>query len=1054
MNRSYAGSTIVLLYLLLWGTRSSAQSSEKHFIFHTPFYSSLEWENPSPSRGGRATAVVGFPNNNFTYLMGTAGGGLWKTVDAGISWQNISDGFFRSASIGAIAIAPGNERVMYVGTGESAIRGVMTFAGDGVYKTTDGGKTWSNVGLWDSRHIASIVVHPTNGNIVYVAVQGAAFGASEDRGVYKSIDGGENWTKVLFYNETTGISDLSMDPNDPNILFAALWDHQRTPWQIRSGGEGSGLYRSDDGGNSWHRLSQGLPAKMGKTAISVSPVDSKIVYAAIESSDGLAGIYQSTDGGESWTQTSADRQTIARSWYYTELVADPVDAQTLYVLNAPLLKSEDGGRSFKIIKTPHSDHHDIWINPTNTQNLIVANDGGAAISFNGGMSWSSQDNQPTGQFYRVTTDHLFPYHIYAAQQDNTTIAFEGNEKDVKTPARPYSVGGGESAFIAMDKDDPNMIFSGSYQGNITSYNHQTGIVKDIMAYPTLGLGAKPKKMKYRFNWNAPIVVDPFDKSVVYHAANVLLKTTDQGLNWEEISPDLTKNEQDKQGVGGYPFTNEAAGGENYNTISYVACAPLEQGVIWVGTDDGNLQLTKNGGKSWTNITPPDLGEGIINSIDLSSFSKGTAYIAVTKYKYNDLSPLIYTTTDYGNTWKKITKGIAREDYVMVVREDPKVLGILYAGTLSGIYISTDNGAIWQRFQLNLPVCPITDLTFQNNDLIVSTGGRGIWVLSDLNAVQQGYDQLLSGKMMLFEPSPTVRLDYEGKGGDVFHPKKIKQGLMIDYFLPGYLKPGEELKLNILDKKGKMVASFSSEGEDDYVAYEGGPHAPSTLSTDYGVNRFIWDMHRTSLPGVKGVYVQGDYRGALVAPEEYSIELLKGKRRVATTCQILPDPRIHATKEDYQNQELVTVSIDETVREMHQMVINMSTLKEQLDFLNKYLERIPDTENLVNLGNEISFRITKWEALLIQPNQKTQQDIVNYPSALNAELLALRARVDGNDPVVTSGAKKRLNDLLKQWDAAKDEISLILERDVAHFNKVYRKKGIPALVFLGTTPSDP
>ncbi len=1054
MNRCYAGSIIILLFILTRGANLDAQSPKRRSVFHSPFYNTLQWQNPSPTRGGRATAVVGFSNNSAAYLMGTAGGGLWKTNDAGVSWKNISDGYFKSASVGAIAIAPSNPRVIYVGMGESSIRGVMTFPGDGVYKTEDGGNTWSNIGLWDSQHIASIIVHPTKENIVYVAVQGAAFGASDDRGVYRTEDGGKNWTKVLFYNGTTGVSDLTMDPNDPNILFAGMWDHQRSPWQIRSGGEGSGLYRSTDGGNSWHRLSEGLPARMGKTGIAISPVDSKVVYAIIESTDGLAGIYQSKDGGDTWKQTSADRQTIARSWYYTKIVADPVDKRTVYVLNASLLKSNDAGYSFEIVKTPHSDQHDIWVNPANTNNWIIANDGGAAITFNAGASWSSQNNQPTAQFYRVATDNLFPYHIYSAQQDNSTIAFEGIEKDVETPSKPYSVGGGESAFIAFDKDNPSLIFSGSYQGNITSYQHETGFVKDVMAYPALGLGTKPKNMKYRFNWNAPIVVDPFDKNTVYHAANVLLKTTDKGLSWQEISPDLTKNEKDKQGVGGFPFTNEAAGGENYNTISYVACSGLEKNVIWVGTDDGNIQLTKNGGRSWTNISPPELGEGIINSIHLSSFSKGTAYVAVTKHKSNNQRPYIYKTDDYGKNWEKITKGIARGDYVMVVREDPKVLGILYAGTLSGLYISTDNGMIWQRFQLNLPTCPITDITFQNNDMIVSTGGRGIWVLNDLNSIQQGFDQLLSGKMLLFEPTPSVRLNYPGKGRDVFNPKPVKDGLVIDYFLPGYLKQGEVLELNILDKKGEIVASFSNTKMKDYVAYAGGPHAPQVLSTEYGVNRFIWDMRRNSLPGIKNVFVLGDYRGSLVAPGKYTIELIKDKNRVSTQCLILPDPRINARMSDYQEQEEIVMTIDHTVRAMHEVVINMDALHTQLDFLNKYLAQVPDTENLVRLGEEIALRISKWEGLLIQPNQKTHQDVINYPSALNAELLALRARVESNDPVVTLGAKKRLNDLLEEWHTAQNEISIILEKDVAHYNKVYRKKGIPALVLMGSRPSDP
>ncbi len=1053
MNRCYIGS-IILLFALLWNIQADAQSSRRRTLFHAPFFDALQWKNLSPARGGRATAVVGFANDNQSYLMGTAGGGLWKTTDAGTTWKNISDGYFKSASVGAIAVAPSNNRVIYVGMGESAIRGVMTFPGDGVYKSDDGGKTWKNIGLWDSQHIAKIVVHPTNEQIVYVAVQGAAFGASEERGVYKTIDGGANWTKVLYYNATTGASDISMDANDPNVLYAAMWDHQRSPWQIRSGGEGSGIYRSTDGGSSWHRLGNGLPARMGKTAVAVSPVNSHRVYALVESTEGLAGVYRSDDGGDTWKQTTSDRETIARAWYYTKIVASPSDEQIVYVLNAPLLMSTDGGASFQKIKTPHSDHHDIWINPKHEETWIVANDGGAAITLNGGTTWSSQDNQPTGQFYRVATDNVFPYHIYSAQQDNTTLSFVGIEKDGRTTEKPFSVGGGESAFIAFDKDHPELIFSGSYQGNITSYNRHSGAIKDIMAYPALGLGTKPKNMKYRFNWNAPIVVDPFDPTIVYHGANLLLKTTNNGLSWEEISPDLTNDDKDKQGVGGFPFTNEAAGGENYNTISYIACSPLQQGVIWIGTDDGNIQLTKDGGATWNNISPAGMGEALIRSIHLSTTREGTAYVAASKHKFNNPSPIILKTTDYGATWKKITNGIGKDDYVMIVREDPKVAGMLYAGTLSGLYISIDNGELWQRFQLNLPTCPITDITFQDNDMIVSTGGRGVWVLKDLNPIQQGRNKLLSGKMQLFEPDPTVRLNYPDNRGSVFEPKPVTEGLAIDYFLPRPLKNGETLTMKILDKNENIVATFSSTPEENYKAYTGGPFPMAILPAKHGINRFFWDMRRSRLPGIEDIFVLGDYRGALVAPGTYTIKLTKGKKTLHTNCQILPDPRVNAGLEDFQEQAEIASSIDEAVRDMHEMVISMNELQNQLDFLNQYLSKIPDTENLVSLGKEISFRITKWKEMLIQPKQKAFQDVINYPNALNAEFIALRAKVESNDPIVTLGVKNRLSDLMKQWEDAKTEITLILERDVAHYNKVYRKKGIPALVLSGNRTTNP
>ncbi|RMG88640.1 MAG: glycosyl hydrolase, partial [Bacteroidetes bacterium] len=694
-------------------------------VFDAEVFKSLQFRNIGPFRGGRSNAVSGVRGDDQTYYFGSVGGGVWKTTDAGISWKNVTDGFLASGSVGAIAVAPSDANVVYVGMGEHAVRGVMTSHGDGMYKSTDAGKTWSHIGLKDARHIAAIRVHPTNPDVVFVAVQGALWGPSADRGVYKTTDGGQTWRKVLFVNETTGAADLSMDATNPRILYAGMWDHQRFPWQVRSGGPGSGIWKSVDGGETWQALKKGLPEAMGKVAVDVSPANPNRVYANIEAEKG--GVYRSDDGGKSWKRVNSDRVTVARAWYYIEIFAHPTDENIVYVLNAPVLRSIDGGKTFESVPNPHSDQHDLWINPDRPDNMILANDGGACITFNAGRSWSTQQNQPTAQFYRVIADRRFPYHLYGGQQDNSTVCIASRTSGGGIGVRDwYPVSGGESAFLAFDPDHPDLVYGNSIQGFMEVYDHKTGETKGIMAYPQLNLGTLPRDMKYRFNWNNPLVADPHDPTVLYHGAQLVLKSADGGYSWTEISPDLTRNDPEKHNAGGVPYTNEAAGGEVYNTLSYLACSPKEAGVIWAGSDDGLVHLTRDGGKNWANVTPAGLPESLINAIEVSPHDPATAYLAVTRYKWNDLAPMIFVTHDYGKTWSKKVAGIPGDNFVRVVREDPVKKGLLYAGTEHGLYVSFDGGEKWSRFQSNLPVCPITDLAVHDNDLLVATSGRAFW----------------------------------------------------------------------------------------------------------------------------------------------------------------------------------------------------------------------------------------------------------------------------------------------------------------------------------------
>lgn len=1006
-------------------------------------FSALKWRNIGPFRGGRSNAVCGVIDDPLTYYFGSVGGGIWKTTDAGISWKNISDGQLKTGSVGAIAVAKADPNVIYVGMGEHAVRGVMTSHGDGMYKSTDAGKTWTHIGLPYSRHIAEIRIHPENPDVVYVAVQGALHKYDEHRGIYKSTDGGANWEKVFYINEKTGAADLSIDPDNPRILYAGMWENIRYPWQVVSGGEGSGLYKSTDGGTTWQELSKGLPDMMGKVAVDVSPANSNILYANIEAEGEKGGVYRSDDGGNSWRQTCKERVTIARAWYYTEVFADPQDPETVYVLNAPMLKSVDGGKTFKSISNPHTDQHHLWINPNNTDNIILANDGGACITFNGGDSWSSQKNQPTAQFYRVIADNQFPYFIYGGQQDNSTVAIPSRTAGSSINWKDwYAVAGGESAFIAFDPEDPRYVYGGSYQGNISVFDHQSGMTKDIMAYPIVGLGWTPSEMKYRFNWNAPIVTSPQNRSVIYHGANVVLQSMDRGQTWKAISPDLTRNEKDKQGLGGVPFTNEGAGGENYNTISYMV-ASYKQGELWVGSDDGLIHLTQDDGQTWKNITPKGLDESLINAIEVSPHDPATAYVAITKYKFGDFTPMIYITNNYGKSWKNKVNGIADDDYVRVVREDPQQKGLLYAGTETGLYVSFDDGDNWEKFQLNLPVCPILDLYIQDNDLIAATSGRAFWILDDLGAIQQTKGNL-PNEMAIYEPKPTYRFNFNTPGrAPQNEGQNAANGVIFDYSFPEDMD-STTVTLEVLNDKNEIIRTYSNQKK-KVASGPGQPAAPRLLPTQKGLNRFNWDLKSEGIPGVPGVFMLGSYDGSAVPPGEYTLRLTANDQSVSTTALVLPNPDIEATMADYQEQAAIMRTIENTVRSLHNSVNEMRKVKKRLKTVQEMLDDMEEAEELKKQAQEIVDKITQWEENLIQPRQKTFQDVINFPNRLNAEMMNLRSRIDGAIPQVTQGARQRLEELAKEWSGYEKQMKELINKDVKAFNEAYREKAVPAVI---------
>ena len=1008
-------------------------------------FSNLKWRNIGPFRGGRANAVSGVVGNDQKFYAGYTGGGLWTTEDGGINWENISDGFFTVGSIGEVAVSESDPNVVYVGTGEHAVRGVMTSYGNGVYKSTDAGKTWKHIGLEKTRHISDIAVHPSNPDLVYVAGQGTVHGPNNDRGVFKSTDGGATWKKVLYINDSTGISSLSMDMNNPRILYATSWEHRRLPWTVSSGGAGSAIWKSTDEGNTWQKLTEGLPKMMGKMGISVSRANSNRVFAIVETEKSKSGLYRSDDAGKTWALLSNNQDISSRSWYYMEVFADPINENIVYVLNAPMMKSIDGGKTFARVRVQHGDTHDLWINPSKNNVIALGDDGGAEISFDHGESWSSIMNQPTAQFYRVNTDNVFPYKVYGGQQDNSSVIIASRNNGSALTERDWTAGAGcESAFLAFDPNNPSLVFGGCYQGYIEVLNRNTNESKDVQAYPTLNLAIEPKDMKYRFNWNAPIVVSPHDPKTIYHAGNVLLKTTNGGLSWDAISGDLTRNDKSKQGPGGVPFTNEGAGGENYNTIAYVAESTLENGTIWTGSDCGLVHVTRDGGKTWTNVTPADLPESQINSIELSAFDKGVAYISATRYKLNDYGAYAYKTTDYGNTWTTINKGVKPDDFIKVIREDTKNKSILYAGSERGFYLSTDAGSSWQPFQLNLPIVPVTDLMIRDNDLVAATAGRAFWILDDLGAIQQAST---ASAVTLFTPKPA----YKFGGGTGLPEAKYKagqnapEGVILDYILPE-LTDSTLVTLTITDASGKLIRTYSNKKDASYVKYPGGPAAATLLSAKKGHNRFLWNLRNDNItPDVQNVFVYGSYEGYAVPPGKYKAQLNFNGTISETEMIVLANPTISATAADWEEQQQVLATITASIGEMHQQVNELRKIRKQLVHHSEILRDLKPAEKVLDEAKKLIAGIDAWESNIVEGRIQNGQDVINWPSRLNVEFFNIKRLADAPDPRITQGIKARLADLQAQWNAEKGKLEAI-KKSVAAYNTLYKSQQLEALIF--------
>ena len=1018
----------------------------------------MKWRQIGPFRGGRALAVTGVAGDPQTYYFGSVAGGVWKTANGGLSWTPMTDktGIM---SVGAIAVAPSDPNVVYVGTGESCWRGNISY-GDGMYKSVDGGKTWTHLpGLDDTRHIARIIVHPANADILFVAAMGHAYGPNETRGVFRSSDGGKTWSKVLYKDNKTGAIDLTFDPSNPHVLFAALYEAQRYPWTAVSGGPGSGLYKSSDDGATWKRLEgHGLPSGvLGRIGVSVSGSDGNSVYAIIEAEKG--GIYHSTDAGDTWQLINGDHRFTQRAWYFHHIFADPKNVDTVYVLNTAVYKSTDGGHTFNFIRAPHGDNHGLWIDPTHPEWMINSNDGGATVSHDGGKSWTTQATQPTAQFYHVATDNDFPYHIYGAQQDNSTVAI-AERTDDGVIDRPdwYDVGGGESGFVVPDPTDSNVVYAGSYDGLITRFDKKTHHVQDISSWPLNPMGSGAAELKHRFQWTAPIAVSPHDPKVVYHGGEAVFKTSDGGMTWTAIGGDLTRNDKSKQGSSGGPLTQDNTSVEYYDTVFAIAESPVEKGVIWAGTDDGLVQVTRDG-KNWANVTSKEFGEwSLVSLIDPSPHSGGGAYVAIDRHKLDDFHPYLFKTSDYGKTWTKITTGLPDNSYTHVVREDPKKKGLLYAGTENGIYVSFDDGAHWQSLKLNLPTTPIHDLTVKGDDLIVATHGRSFWVLDNISPIRQMTASSGSEDAHLFQPATAIR--FRGPGFQL--PATIPvganppAGAVVDYFLK--TAPKEQATLEILDSKGKLVRKYSSkkvaEGASPDEEEFGITRPGDTLPAEAGLNRFVWDLRSegpTRLPGWTGW--GGRPEGSLVTPGKYQVKLTVAGKSSTVDLDVVKDPRVPASQADLEKQAELALRIRERISAGFEAVNQIRSVRSQLDGMKKRLAADSSAKPVLDAADALGKKMSAIEEKIVQPKNKTGEDALNYPIQCADQLVALHSSVEDDDTAPTAAASAVFEELNSRLETQLNAWHDLQSKDLAALNALIQKSNIPAIAPAAEKPAD-
>ena len=1038
----------------------------------------VRWRCIGPPRGGRVVAVAGDPVDPGTFYFGACAGGVWKTEDGGTYWENVSDGYFKTAAVGAIAVSDSEPSVVYAGMGEATIRLDVTH-GDGVYRSNDGGHSWVHVGLEDTRHISSLRIHPTNPDIVFVAALGHAFGPNEQRGIFRSKDGGKNWERVLYKSENAGGGDLSIDPGNPNFLVASIWQVRRNFWNLSSGGPDSGLWRSRDGGDTWEDVSSnpGLPdLPFGKIGVAISPAKPGRIYATIEAHE--PGVYRSDDYGDTWELVSDNRDLQGRPWYYQHIFADPQDADTAWVLNYGAWKSIDGGRTWTEVNTPHGDNHDLWIDPRNPRRLIEGNDGGACVSYNGGETFSTIYNQMTSQFYHLTTDTQFPYRVYGTQQDNSAISVPSRSHKGAIPwGDCYTTGSSESGYIVVDPNNPNIVISGAIGsspgggGNMLRYDHSTGQVRIITVWPELNTGFGPVDARYRFQWTYPIQFSPHDPGVLYAAGNVVFRSTDQGESWEPFSPDLTRNDPDKLQPSGGEITGDASGAETYCTVFSFLESPHEKGVFWAGSDDGLVHISQDGGANWHNVTPPDLEEWTrVDMIEVSPHDPATAYLAGTRYKFDDNRPFLFKTTDYGATWQSITSNLPQDDFTRCIREDPGRQGLLFAGTELGIYVSFDDGGTWQSLRGNLPVVPVYDIAIKDDDLVVATHGRSFWIMDGISQLRQVSGDFAGEAIYLVEPPTKIRLAAPFRGRDGTPTKNYQLALgaavafidtkgeygepqrkMLDagenepagvrvwYWLKD--KPEEEVTLTFLDASGEEIKTYTSQEADDDDD-SGDPRVPA----EAGMNLFDWDMRYPgahTVPGDKTT--EGVGRGPLAPPGSYQVRLTVGEQSQTQNFEMVKDPRVGATQEDFDAQFALAVRVRDKITETHDNINRLRSTRSQVSEWAKRAEGTGAQEAVSNAASGLNAKLDEIEGTLIQTEYKGARDRLHLPIRLNAKLAGLM-------PVVTSGdfrppeqAYAVLDHFSELLDTQFAALQNVLDEDLDEFQNLLAELEIPAIV---------
>ncbi len=1002
-----------------------------------PFLAGLKWRNIGPNRGGRSITVSGSDARPLEYFFGATGGGLWKTIDAGTTWKPVTDKGLETSSVGSVAVAPSNPDVIYVGMGETELRGDI-IQGDGVYKSIDDGKTWTHVGLEKTRAIARIRVHPKNPDLVFVAALGDPYVSTDDRGIFRSSDGGKTWTKVLFRDQKTGGVDLAIDPNNPDVMYAAMWEAFRTSYSMSSGGPGSGLFKSTDGGSTWKEISHnaGLPTGvLGKIGISVSGADSNRVYAIVEAKDG--GVFVSDDAGASWKKINEERRLRQRAFYYTRIYADPKAKDTVYVLNTGIYRSVDGGKTYKAIRVPHGDNHDLWIAPNDPKRMIESNDGGANVTVNGGESWTGQA-YPTAQFYNVFTTTHVPYHVCGAQQDNSTVCIP-----VSGGGPFYAVGGGESGYIAPSPRKPDVFFAGSYGGLLTRYDHSTGQSRAVNIWPDNPMGHSSNDMKERFQWTYPIVFSPLDPAVLYASSQHLFCSTDEGQSWERISPDLTRADPKTLGPSGGPITLDQTGVETYATIFTIAPSRHEKDVIWTGSDDGVVQITRDGGKNWTNITPPDLPPFTrISLIEASPHEKGEAFVAGNRYQQGDRAPYVYRTQDYGKSWTKIVTGIPADDFVHAIREDTVRPGLLFVGTEKTIYVSFDNGSSWRSLRLELPITPVHGIAIKDNDLLIGTHGRSFFVMENISVLRQLKPELSTAAVHLFAP-PTVA-------------RRVQPNASIDYYLK---QAAEKVTIQILDSAGHEVRTFVSVPEkekendkdkdkkedtnEDEDADEGPPrNAAPKVPTKAGMNRFNWDLrYQGARDFPKMILWAGNVRGPLALPGTYQVKLTANGETQTQSLTIVKDPRqADVSDVDLQSQFTLAMQIRDKVTQANEAVLRIRHLKEQA---KARADQAKDAK-LTAAADALSEKLTTIEGEIYQYRNQSSQDPLNFPIKLNNKLAALQGIVESADGKPTKQSYEVFEDLSTQLTTQLTALTTSVKTDVASFNKLVVAKKLTAI----------